>query len=1480
MPYSSEVLLEALDLLEEQESKLLVWGDTSGFFNQQEVLDLLTPTLACKADPTDLFYQLLDYGYLFPVETMLGVEGYRTRMAEAVNLYRNQRQWFRGQKLKNTRSLVADYRFLRRRRRYPKRELEAEALLQCWQPLLQKRPLRQEAITALLKGYTLANFQAQSTDRILRAWERHSQPMRTPSGTIVCAGTGSGKTLSFYLPALTALAADIVAERTERVRILAIYPRKELLKDQFNETWQQCRKLDPLLTQAAGRKICIGALFGDTPEDQKAVAAKNQAGNYHFSLLQCPSKGCDGQMVWRQDKQQRQQQQLQCVKCGVHTGDDEISITRRAILEQVPDILFTTTEMLNQHLGNRRYQKLFGIGKDNPGPKLVLLDEVHTYTGNTGAQTAYLLRRWMQRAFCRPHFVGLSATLADAENLFAELVGAQTKHVRLIEPNNDEMTEEGAEYLMVLRGDPVSQTSLLSTTIQTSMLTRRILDNRNKISKGVWGNKTFVFTDNLDVVNRLYHDLADAEGWNSNFSLTPKDSSLAALRRTDGSATAKLQHARYGQDWSMPLAIGHTLADEDRAIVERTSSQDAGVSREAEIVVATASLEVGFNDPDVGAVIQHKAPRDVASYLQRKGRAGRSRTMRPWMLAVMSDFGRDRMAFQQYENLIDPEVKRQGLPLGNSHIQKMQAAMATLDWLGLHNQAKSLWNLLNWPQDGGQGNDKQRQLQQLLEQVSTVLTDSQQQQKLSAYLGGALGLDEHSLQRVLWHPPRAIMLEFLPTLKRQLQSNWSEFGEPWKGVSKERSPVPEFIPSALFDELNQATLNIELRRGRDGAFSDWQALNFFQGMREFAPGRISKRYAVKSRYDADWLVPSDFEPAANICQQLPFEISEAFGNGVIHAEGEVRCPEQGVMKVYRPTAVATQQLRYDAGLTEKSNSQLHWQVTFHCDSPAQRFSPPKGPWSSQLEEIQFFTHQQLAPLEITRYCTGSTASMRFRDGAQGHARFHWTHNDQAVVIGNKQWFDGLCLRFNINEQQLLALVDSPALAKALRSQFFAAQVKALSAFEFDPFSANWISETYLAAIALALMSESSIDKVLDDLTGPQAGQRLIAVSDSLFQSGLELDGEEAEPERLQAQMRDMFSQPSLLMELAQCAEYLRRPLTDSGAYLPWLKTLLSNSIAAVAQKWQLTTLPDVDERALIIDTQWHGGQLQLWISEAEPGGSGIVSRIADRYRVDPVQVLNMWVRSMTAGDYEQLDEDLFQLLQTLPQQAPLTETLKSIRTATNYQQRAAANKNLQHLLRESGFVVSHSFMAVLHSRLLRPGSNERHDNNLTEWLLLWRELEDKANLELNLNAVCHAIAKQAYGTNSSQVFNEYCRLQGQLWPRGNVIRQAELNHYNPFTKPGQGTERLLLANLFSEQLPSVNVADPEWLPTLHQLIGSHGSAEVKVPRALIHQFNEMITTVNVKPINYYGLVLYPRLAGIRRDRSDLMACFELAEALQ
>ncbi|MCP2936265.1 hypothetical protein NK983_26625, partial [Salmonella enterica subsp. enterica serovar Typhimurium] len=94
----------------------------------------------------------------------------------------------------------------------------------------------------------------------------------------------------------------------------------------------------------------------------------------------------------------------------------------------------------------------------------------------------------------------------------------------------------------------------------------------------------------------------------------------------------------------------------------------------------------GYDDPAVGVVLQHKAPRDMAQFLQRKGRAGRTRHMRPWTVMVLSDYGRDRLAYQAYEQFFDPELPPRELPLGNRYIRRMQATYALIDYLGVDMQ--------------------------------------------------------------------------------------------------------------------------------------------------------------------------------------------------------------------------------------------------------------------------------------------------------------------------------------------------------------------------------------------------------------------------------------------------------------------------------------------------------------------------------------------------------------------------------------------------------------------------------------------------------------------------------------------------------------------------------------------------------------------------------------------------------------------------
>ena len=192
---------------------------------------------------------------------------------------------------------------------------------------------------------------------------------------------------------------------------------------------------------------------------------------------------------------------------------------------------------------------------------LVLLDEIHTYSGTSGAQVAYLLRRWRKLMDHSVTWVGLSATLANAAAFFSGLCGLPPELVTDIRPEPEDMKPRGSEYQLLLRGDPASQAALLSTSIQSLMLLRRVLDENDAGPDGLFGTRVFAFLENLDLVNRLYRQLLNAEG-RTPFGTPDKDGHvLAELRFPEYAARYapigdEAEWDRDGQYWWLPEKLG------------------------------------------------------------------------------------------------------------------------------------------------------------------------------------------------------------------------------------------------------------------------------------------------------------------------------------------------------------------------------------------------------------------------------------------------------------------------------------------------------------------------------------------------------------------------------------------------------------------------------------------------------------------------------------------------------------------------------------------------------------------------------------------------------------------------------------------------------------------------------------------------------------------------------------------------------------
>ena len=1531
---TKKLLAEFLSTVERSEAALLSWGLVDGFSTEEELIDRAEALLASQ-DAWNLFsggLAMLDEmerrGLLFRWNVS-GATRYRSRMAEAVRLAARLRQLFP----KHLRqpggwtaspTLVADFRFLLRARQYPRRDQIAVQCIQQWQSVTGSghlTPLQGSVLRALLGavgggGFPLAGFQVRATTRILGfASSPHS------AGTMICAGTGSGKTLAFYLPALIHLAGMIERDQSHWTRALAIYPRNELLKDQLTETCRQARRVKSLLVTAGRRPILIGAYFGPTPNDARAVEGSTWAKPWEFlgggrvcPFLACPDSDCSGPMVWPDLDRANQLERLVCHSCGIALESDEIVLTRQRMAKSPPDVVFTSTEMMNQHLTDSWNWHLFGVDKP-PGqrPAFVLIDEAHSYSGTHGAQVAHLLRRWRHRSQAKPHFVGLSATLMEASSFFSQLTGLAASSVEEVAPETSEMIHEGMEYMLALRGDPVSGASLLSTSIQAAMLLRRVLDPLSGgLSHGAFGRKVFLFTDDLDVTNRMYFNLLDAEGQDNRGIQDPRrhpEGSLATLRSSRHPDDNR--RFAHGQSWHLCERLGHELIPQSSIRLGRVSSQDSGVDASAEIIVATASLEVGFNDPDVGVVLQHKAPREAAAFLQRKGRAGRSREMRPWTVVVLSDFGRDRLAYQGYDLLFDPELRPRDLPLANRHVLKMQAAYACMDWIATR-QPKgnngSFWRDATCPGNSDWMRQRQKSAADLIEMV---LAGGDDLDRLSEFLLHALRLSPEDVQAVLWEPPRALMTAVLPSLYRRLRTQWqsgSTVGAEWHA----KSPLPEFIPATLFSDLQLPEVQVIASLGTTDE-PDVFPMPAASALREFAPGRISKRFGIKHGLSRHWLPLHPNGPAEQSVDVTEFcGLDEREELGVFHYLDDKKVKGVRVLRpfVLRVNRDAPREVKDSSNALLTWHSQIIAPVSAHAGLAIDL--PTNSTWSPLIEEIRFFTHHLHQPAKVRRFALGSQAQIHLGQGDTKEITSRFVTSDegggeQPVALGFAFEADAVRVRVRVPANWRLTGSDaSPSKLPSLRAARFRWLV--LHEARLDGV-ANFFERGWLAEIALAAITANAVQQALllpdawTALRDEHAELPLTSVLDVVFQtlpSDEEEDAARIEQRRL-ADLRTLISDQAVLVVLDECVPVLWE--SPSHDWNSWVRGKFLATVAAAFREAVQQMCPDIDADSLRLDLTPgpdEAGHLpdtnetsDLWITEETPGGGGIVERLLPRLAESPRRFLDLLRSALSESDFECADRELtrFALWATGEEGGALGEHLRHLRQADTLEALTATFRSLHTYLRVRGLQTCHSVMTALSSRLLKPGSTAQSDALVHGVMERWRQEERRLGLEIEARAVAYAFSAQdqldqslsigmlPIGAGEDRRTWRFNALSGLLWPRGTHARNHALTIRQTFFEMPD-PERLLVIDLLGPVEPEVVFGSVAWRVDFERRLIEHQRTALTTPANGLAAFREALTELLVRPVDTGSLLVYPRLRGIERRADNIAAIFELATASQ
>lgn len=1491
---SSHILL--LNAIERQEMQSLAWGYVDGSLSRTDAIKLANTVCEDPEDSEDLLEKLIDQRLVFELRG----ERIRSRFAEMMRLMARLRQLFPNKRWEGAPRLVSDFRVDLRKRKYPDRNRLASVLGIDHAKILHATPFRKALWSSLAEapGLTLAAFQERSLLRILAA--------SPDAGTIVTAGTGSGKTLAFYLPALLRI-SDQIRPNQYWVKALAIYPRTELLKDQLAEAFRRARLIDGTLLTDGRRPMLVGAYFGSTPNspDVKAIADKwtKRGAAYVCPWFPCPT--CGKELVWREADIEAHRERLVCAGtgCTATVGDDHLVLTRKRLVTNPPDILFTTTEMLNQRMSDVRMRKLFGI--DQPPerkPIFALLDEVHTYIGTSGAQAALVLRRWRHLLAAPVNWCGLSATLGEAARFFSDLTGVEPDKVAEITPAISELIEEGAEYQVVLRGDPTLQASLLSTSIQAAMLIGRMMDPESgALSNGTFGRRLFVFTDDLDVTNRMFDSLRDAEAYTIFGRPDNTRSPLAALR---GAAD---DHRREdgGQRWLACEQIGRQL--DTRLVIGRTAAQDPGVLAGADVIVATAALEVGYNDDQVGAVLQHKAPRNMASFLQRKGRSGRVRGMRPLTVTVLSDYGRDRIAFQAYEHLFDPILPPQHLPILNQYVLRMQAVFALFDWLlidmGDSQSYGWIWDLLSKPASNGHTPLREHvrtRLAALVRGEATVLAS------LREFLRLSLKLSAETVDSLLWEPPRSIMLEAVPTLTRRFFLDW-KLAHPTEEVQfdfqVDYHPLPDFVPRNLFSDLALPEVQVMLPPATRNDAPKQEALAIVQALQQLAPGRVTRRFAFERGALCHWVEVDPDVPEQTMAIQQYAEQFESLGVFDGNQENGSACS----IAVFRPWSIRLSQV--PTSILPSSNAFPVWYSGFiPMGAPLVIGVPPRSAWFEHISDIHFFLHRFRSSISVRRFSPEVRAVVRQPDGEKQVTVRYVDQIGQAAAVGFEIEVDGFHVDFRLpTGDALAALALAPDLVASSRLAYLRDKLVNDPAMppETNALQREWLHQIIVsAAVAHALRDKISVGKAATELLADAPERTLAEVMRSLFSlQDVEDDGngEENDEEavdgaapypvsRLEERLNASIARQDVRERLQAFALELDEP--DPIAYAAWLRRSLYATLTEALLQACISTAPRhaaIDTLVSDLEIDEETGYGRVWITETTLGGAGVIQAFADAFSSDPRALFRALEAALAPTDLELSSQGMKQFLALTCDDQEVTRLTAELRTTSDHVIRENRRVSLYLALAARGLEISHALSVSINARFLRPGSGPAWDSLLRELIDEWEQIESRFTLAIGVREFCYIALtlpgmrkrlREIVTADNGAVAGDAELIQilgGVLWPRGLDVRQRVLQSYNPFRTMRFTDPTLVRTLLFSPNVPAICVTTTGWQGALATALAEHGIVQLVAAHTAERILRTAIVEVLGKPVDVGFLQFFPVVERIERGELNTQVILSLRE---
>jgi hypothetical protein len=786
--------------------------------------------------------------------------------------------------------------------------------------------------------------------------------------------------------------------------------------------------------------------------------------------------------------------------------------------------------------------------------------------------------------------------------------------------------------------------------------------------------------------------------------------------------------------------------------------------------------------------------------------------------------------------------------------------------------------------------------------LADVLAGDSHLDSLRAYLDAALGLggDGHALDTLLWAEPRPLLLQVIPMLLRQLESDWQcvEDGTTiaWSDAIS-RDPLPDVVTPNLFSLLSlpELTLHIPDHPVDGSAMRDDEQMGLEQGMGEYAPGHVSKRYARSHLLkEAHWLMLPDPTRIAEGRVQLADLAVERDP-----AARRVEIDETEIL-VYRPRAYTLAII--PESVLPTSSARLIWRSRFEAQSRAGLADEvpaipitltPESPWGAIFSDLRAYTQAAGSWFEVTRAAMGVRAETRLSKGTELRRRLRFVEGDTPAALGFSLCVDALCASFAPLDPT--RVFDSPGWPR-LRQHLIPSYM--LYCLEHDPhlqgrelsdFEIGWLWQLELSMlVATAVARQVDLSTVAEEVarTRSTLAERTM---DVIFQSQRVDEEDDLERSgRLRQRLADLIAETEVAEALAECSAVLWAvPDANLGV---WLQECYAASLGATLFDAVTRVAPDIDPDNLTMDVEGN----TIWIAERTPGGVGIIQRIAEAITRRPRDLDLQLLDTLRHCDRELLASQLSTVAALVGQgDAALGGAFATARGASSLRGHAQALREIGAALEPYGVPATRDLVVALNSKFLRPSSDTDSDALVAALAARWEQEQNRLGCAIDLRVMAVAAwrldtirtqVEQVLGRvggadgspDESQVFN---LLQSLLWLDCRDSCPDCIEHGQPYQRLVKPSRALLKA-LIDSSAEAIVYGEPGWAERLADQLSAQYAAQLTCGQTDIGALREEIVTLLSTPIDVGFQRHYPAIERVERQGAGWLVSLVIRDLAQ